>query len=483
MSQRRRPFLTAAILLIAVGFLHANADPSRTEAMEAMNKAIRFFSEGASHEGAYVYRYSSDLMLREGEGKALTTTGWTEPPGTPAVGMAYLEAYQLTGAPSAMKAAKEAAYALVQSQLRSGGWDSSFELGEKQRMKHAYRTEPEEGKRKNVTTLDDNKSQACLMFLMRMDEELGFKDGRIHEAVDYALNHFLAAQYPNGAWPQRFVDPPDPKEHPILQARYPDEWSRTFPRKNYQGYYTFNDGTMSDMVDVLLEVHRIYGEKRFMDAARKTGDFILLAQMPAPQPGWAQQYNPRMEPAWARKFEPPSLSGGESQGVVQTLMTLYRATREEKYLEPIPRALAYYKRCLRPDGRLARFYELKTNKPLYFTKDYRLTYSDADMPTHYGFIVSSKLDRLEREYGKLVETPKERLGTVEQKRTYKLSSGLIRDTTKVIKAMDSRGAWVQKGTMQEYPEDKSTRAIIESRTFISNLRTLSRFIAASDQRN
>lgn len=66
-------------------------------------------------------------------------------------------------------------------------------------------------------------------------------------------------------------------------------------------------------------------------------------------------------------------------------MRLYIRTGGRKYLAPIPRALAYLKASQLPDGLLARFYELKTNKPLYFTKDYQLTHDDSDVPTHYGF--------------------------------------------------------------------------------------------------
>ena len=40
--------------------------------------------------------------------------------------------------------------------------------------------------------------------------------------------------------------------------------------------------------------------------AERAGDFILAAQMPEPQPAWAQQYDAAMHPAWARKFEPAS---------------------------------------------------------------------------------------------------------------------------------------------------------------------------------
>ncbi len=129
----------------------------------------------------------------------------------------------------------------------------------------------------------------------------------------------------------------------------------------------------------MLEAARIYKEPRYLASAEKGGEFMLLSQMPEPQPGWAQQYDREMHPAWARQFEPPSITGGESQSVMRALMLLYRETGQRKYLEPLPRALAYYKRSILPDvenpseirrracpGRTpcaARFYELKTNRP------------------------------------------------------------------------------------------------------------------------
>ena len=131
------------------------------------------------------------------------------------------------------------------------------------------------------------------MFLIRLDEVLEFKDARLHEAIDYAFDHFLAAQYPNGAWPQRFDGPPDTAKHPVLKASYPETWSRTFEGINYQGHYTFNDNAMADMLSVLMEAHRIYGDEKFLKAALKTGDFMIMAQMPEPQPGWAQRCSAR----------------------------------------------------------------------------------------------------------------------------------------------------------------------------------------------
>ena len=47
--------------------------------------------------GGYVYRYSADLELREGEVAADAQTAWLEPPGTGYVGEAYLYLHQQTG--------------------------------------------------------------------------------------------------------------------------------------------------------------------------------------------------------------------------------------------------------------------------------------------------------------------------------------------------------------------------------------------------
>ena len=459
--------------------VQAAEGPSHAEAVGALRKAVSFYMGEVGYRGAYVYRYASDLSKQEGEGQAYRTTGWTEPPGTPAVGEAYLRAWRLTGDKLCLDAARQAATALIATQLKSGGWDSRFELGAEHRKRYAYRVDGDQAGKNNMTTLDDNKTQSAVMFLMHLDEVLEFKDARLHEAVTYALDHLLAAQYPNGAWPQRFDAPPDPAKHPVKRASYPDSWSRTFPNIKYSSFYTFNDNTIGDVVDVMLEAHRIYGKDVYMASARKTGDFILMAQMPEPQPGWAQQYSPEMHPVWARKFEPPAVSGGEGQWIMSTLMLLYQETGDRKFLGPIPRALDYYEKSELPNGKLPRFLELKTNRGLYFTKDYQLTYSSDDMPTHYGFIVDSRVDRLRDQYESLAAKDPSRLSKrTGEIRKPRMSSGLAKDARKLIDSLDKRGAWVQDGKMSEYQDD--IRQIIESRTFARNLVKLAEFVAASE---
>ncbi len=459
----------------------SNAEATPAQATAALRKAVGFYRTQVGYQGAYLYKYSADLSKQEGEHDANRTTGWTQPPGTPSVGAAYLDAYLQVGDDYLLAAAREAGEALLRGQLDSGGWSYKFELGERDRLQHAYRLKPNNAKGRNYTTLDDNKSQSALMFLMHLDEVLQFKDQRIHEAVEYALNKFVKAQFPNGAWPQQFSGPPDPSKHPVLKASLPTEWSREYRKADYRQHYTFNDNAMSDMIDVMLEAHRIYGVDAYRRAAEKTGDFMLLAQLPDPQPGWAQQYNYEMHPSWARKFEPPAITGGESQGVMRSLLTLFRHTGKPRFLAPIPRALAYYRKSLLPDGRLARFYEMRSNKPLYFTKKYELTYSDADMPTHYGFQVGSRLDSIKRDYDQLKAD-----GERKSKRTWRPAassnnSRLRREAAQVIAAMDDRGAWLESGRLRTYGDGDDVTKVITMKTFLSRLRTLSRLAGANDR--
>lgn len=469
--------------LILAGNPAAGQQPLRQRAAEGLKKAVDFFQNEVSCEGGYLWRYSEDLQRREGEGKAPETTVWVQPPGTPSIGMALLTAYEATGDEHYLEAARRTGMCLVRGQLRSGGWDYRIEFDPKARQRYAYRVEPaQEGKSlRNTSTLDDNTTQAALLMLMRLDNALRRKDEKIREAVEYGLAKLVEAQYPNGAWPQRFEGPPDTNRYPIKQASYPETWSRTYPSIDYKDFYTFNDNALSDVVDVMFEAHRIYGEGRYRTAAERAGGFLLLAQMPDPQPGWAQQYNADMQPAWARKFEPPSITGGESYGVVRTLFQLYRETGDKKYLEPVPRAIAYYRSSVLPDGQLARFYELKTNRPLYFTKDYQLTYSDADMPTHYAFKGGNWTDSAEREYQRLVKLSPAELQQKGSKQPGKPSAKLIAQVESVLSAMDDRGRWVEEGSLRYQGDDDRTRRVIDCTTFIRNVQTLSTYLAAAKQ--
>lgn len=472
--------ILSSFLLIATS-ASAQEATQREQASAALRKAVDFFRKNVATEGGYLWRYSADPFRREGEGKASATQVWVQPPGTPAVGLAYLTAYEATGDAYYLEAARETAEVLLKGQLRSGGWTYQVEFDPALRRRFAFRIDPP-NKGRNYTTYDDNTTQSAVRLLARLDVALRQKDAKIHEAATTALDAILKSQYPNGAWPQGFAEFADPARHPVKKAGYyTGDYPRAMVKKEYWDYYTLNDNLHADLIDVLFEAARLYGDAKYRKAAEKAGDFILLAQMPEPQPGWAQQYDEEMRPAWARKFEPPSISGGESQGIMQTLLRFYRETGDKKYLEPLPRALAYYKKSLLPDGRLARFCELKTNKPLYFTKAYELTFKDDDLPTHYGFKIGSKLDAIERELERLKKlSPDDLKKEREPKaRPGKPGEGLIAQTKSVIVALDKEGRWVEEGKLRFHgPNDPTTR-IITCETFIKNVIILSNYLGAT----
>ena len=461
--------LTAAAEVV----LAADGAPAREEASAALDRAVAFFRGKVAVQGGYVWRYSADLSKREGEGKVGPTTAWVQPPGTPFVGEALVELYEISGKQLHLETARETAMALVRGQLRSGGWSANIEFDPAARGRYAYRTDGTASpKARDVSTLDDDMTQSALRCLMRYDAATKFTDRVVHEAALAGLESLLAAQFPNGGWAQVYRGPAD-QRHPVVPAGYSEngEYQRV---KEYWEFYTLNDNVMSRVIETLFAAARVYGDDRYLAAARRGGKFLLLAQMPEPQPGWAQQYDFAMRPTWARKFEPPAISGGEGQHVLSTLLDLYERLGDAAYLEPIPRALRYYRRSLRPDGRLARFYELKSNRPLYFTRDYRLTYSDDDVPTHYSFTVESRLDQIEKRYERLAAAPRSAPREAERVPP-RPAPGTVR---RIIDALDERGAWVEDGRLRYWGPDGPTRRIIDPRTFVRNATALARYAYA-----
>lgn len=473
----KQSYIYISLYIFCVCSYSIQADSVQIDDVEsALKKSVRFFDEQVGVEGGYVWQYSADLSKREGEGKVGITTVWLQPPGTPFIGEAFLTFYQLTGDSYYLEVAEHTADVLVKGQLHSGGWDHRIELDPKDRKRYAYRVDGDASEKRNRSTLDDDKTQSALRFLIRFDTVTGFKNQRVHEAVMYGLDGLIGAQFPNGGWGHGFVGKPE--QHPVLKASY-DEQDVYSRRKDYWVYYTLNDNLMSDVMDTLTLAVQTYENNNYLQSLLNAGDFLLLAQMPNPQPGWCQQYDYDMQPAWARKFEPAAITGSESQSVMMSLMDLYEFTGKKKYLAPIPSALEYYQSSLLPDGRLARFYEPKTNKPLYFTREYELTYDDDDLPTHYGFKVGSRLDRIEKRYKTLVQEE----WTAPKKEQLHVQQPSIDTVKAVIDAMDERGAWVEDGRMRYWGENDDTTRVINPRTFVRNATQLAGYIYHNQTKN
>jgi hypothetical protein len=449
-------------------------DDFSVRSLAAMKQATSFYHEKVAVQGGYVYEYSLDLKLRQGEGKATPTEIWVQPPGTPTVGMAYVGAFEATGDEQFLTAAVDAARALMYGQLESGGWTASIDFDPKGSHADRYRNGKGRAKGKNYSTLDDDKSQAAICLLMKVDKALEFKNAEIHDAALLALNSLLGAQFANGGFPQGWKAPVSVQ--PVKQASYPDyDWRTENRIKEYWDYYTLNDGLAGTVARTLHLAHQTYGDAKYRDALLKLGDFLILAQMPEPQPAWAQQYNFDMQPMWARKFEPPAISGRESEDAMETLLFMYEQTGDRKYLTPIEPAIAWMKRSVLADGQIARFYELQTNRPLYFVRDtYELTYDDSNLPTHYGFKAKSRLSKIEKRYLELKQTGKFRTSVSNLKT-------LTKDAERILSELDSEGRWLSddKGkpvTAATHLKDQTS--VISSELFSRNLERLSEYMSA-----
>jgi len=459
------PGILTLVTLTAGGTLQATLTD---EALRTLKKAVSYYHDKVASHGGYVYYYSPDLQQRWGEGKASPDTIFVQPPGTPSVGMAYLKAHAATGDKFYLDAARKAAEALVQGQLESGGWAQVIHFAKPHKGRVGKYRKGIPGSW-NVSSLDDGQTQAALEFLIHADRALDFKHADIHDAVIYGLNALLKAQFPNGAFPQGWKEPVPSK--PVLKARFPDyDWKTEGRVKNYWDYYTLNDNVAGTVSDTLIAAHQTYQDKKHLAALEKLGDFLILAQMPDPQPGWCQQYNYEMFPMWARKFEPPAITGWESQDVLETLITIARYTGQKKYLELIPRALEYFKRCLLPDGTIARYYELKTNKPLYMDNRYQLTHDDSAAPGHYGWKQRARFDQIQKDYQAALSG-----STLSKERPTEA------DVRRIIKELDPQGRWISTYAGERLvgqPEFRQGFQFISSAVLARNVEVLSDYIAS-----
>lgn len=229
-----------------------------------------------------------------------------------------------------------------------------------------------------ANTFDNQATTLPLAFLARMTTATG--DAAYAAAFQRGLDYVLAAQYPNGGWPQYY---------PL--------------RGGYHDHITFNDDAMVRVLTLLRDVAAGRPPYGFVDTAQRARaaaavsrgvDVILKTQVR--QDGrltvWCAQHDAvTLAPAWARRFEPPSLSGSESVGIVRFLMSLEHPSPEVR--AAVEGARAWFERSAirdtrlesyvnaegQPDRRLApapgadplwaRFYDLQTNAPIYMGRD------------------------------------------------------------------------------------------------------------------
>jgi PelA/Pel-15E family pectate lyase len=280
--------------------------------------------------------------------------------------------------------ARAAADSVLRYQSREGAWPKNTDLLAPATADALAGIE----KGGKANTIDNNGTTLPMAFLARVAQATG--EAKYRDSFLRGVDYLLAAQYPNGGWPQFW---------PL--------------RPGYYSHITYNDGAMIHAMTVLRDVAGGKPPYDFVDPPRRAraGDAVArgigcILKTQIRQDGkptaWCAQHDERtLEPAWARKYEPPSLSGCESVSIVRFLMSVEKPTPE--IIAAIEGAVAWFQAVAikgerletirrergRPDRRLvddpdapqlwARFYELGTNRPLYLDRDSVFRYDFAEV--------------------------------------------------------------------------------------------------------
>jgi PelA/Pel-15E family pectate lyase len=280
---------------------------------------------------------------------------------------------------------------IVSFQTPAGGWSKNLDMSQHKRGPgEHYATSghrlhldasdndmPRDLSWSYVGTFDNDATSTELRFLAKVIAATGKgQDAPYRKAFLRGIDYVLAAQYPNGGWPQVWP----------LEGGYHDA-------------ITYNDDAMLNLIEFLSEVAE--GSHEFAFVAPKTRALasasvqrgiqcILATQIAVDgrRTAWCQQHDPlTLHPTSARNYEMPSQSGGESAKVLIFLMRLGKPSGE--IVSAIHSAAAWFEKTQLHDvvfkaagdgGRelvpspgaaplWARYYEIGTDRPIFGDRD------------------------------------------------------------------------------------------------------------------
>ena len=269
-------------------------------------------------------------------------------------------------------------------QHKSGGWPKNIDVTrvlpdeEKARIR---RKQAAGGTTLSNITIDNGATYPQIRYLARVYDATG--EERFRKGALRGIDYLLEAQYENGGWPQYYPRP-----------------------DGYHENITFNDGAMIGAMRVLRDGARGHDSFAFVDSSRRqraaaaieTGVAAILKmqiEVDGTLTAWCAQHDPEtLDPVGARSYEPPSISGGESVGVVEYLMEIEDPS--PAVIRAVEAAVEWFERVKLTDIRLleikdsslpegedvvvgfdpanesplwARFYEIGTNHPMFLDRD------------------------------------------------------------------------------------------------------------------
>jgi PelA/Pel-15E family pectate lyase len=257
--------------------------------------------------------------------------------------------------------------AVLSYQTPSGGWSKHVDMtGRPRQPGESYYSE--NAGWQYIATIDNDSTTEELRLVAAALAATG--DARLRTAFDRGVAYLLAAQFPNGGWPQVFP----------LQGGYHDA-------------LTYNDEAIVNVMRLLGDVAagRLgspSAETRKAAAAAVTRGLASIVATQVVEGGtravWAQQHDPlTLVPVPARSYELAGLCGKESAGVTMYLMSL--PSPDPAVVGAVHAAVAWFRahevlgydydfktglKAAEGAGPIwARLYELGTGKPIMSNRD------------------------------------------------------------------------------------------------------------------
>ena len=259
------------------------------------------------------------------------------------------------------------AESILSFQTPSGGWSKhvDFAAGSREPAQSYY---SESDRWNYIGTIDNGSTTSQLAFLAAAHAATG--DERYRAAFLRGLNYLLDAQYPNGCFPQVYP----------LQGSYHDA-------------ATFNDDATVNVLRIFRDIGRdryalVPADVRARVATGLARGIGCLVEsqivVEGKRTAWAQQHHPiTLAPISARSYELVGLSGRESAGIAEFLMSISRPQPEA--VEAVHAAVDWLRKTqihgyvydfergleARPGaGPLwARLYEIGTDRPIFSNRD------------------------------------------------------------------------------------------------------------------
>ncbi len=307
--------------------------------------------------------------------------------------------------------ARRIAETVLLTQRNTGGWPKNRDMI--RTLSDADRARLKRDKRRTDSILDNGATHTHIRFLARV--YTAGKDPRLLDACLKGVDFVLDAQYANGGWPQVWPNP-----------------------RGYHAHITFNDGAMIGALGLMRDIAERKADFAFVDAVRRAKaadavkrgiECILKCQIivRGRPTAWCAQHDAKtLVPRPARTYEKASISGAESVGVVQFLMSI--DTPSPRIVAAVQGAAAWFDRAkitgIRQVTRKApslprgidkvivkdpkapplwaRFYRIGTNEPIFCGRDGKvkatLAEIDPERRTGYSWYGTYPASLLARDY-------------------------------------------------------------------------------------